>query len=119
MAIKYNTLMTKAFKPLKRFLGENSDKRWPPKVLDILETEYQLLPKDLLRLWYVQCRIRIDKFNIDRIYIYDWLTSQEQNIPINNYHDLSKDYKLLLFKGNVFQDGSVYFEKVGSISSMN
>ncbi len=107
----YKTLLIKAFTLSKSYTGENGDKHWPAKVLDILETKYHLLPKDLLRLWYVQRRIFAGKLNMDYIYIYDWVTSQEQNIPISNYHDLSKNYKLILFKGNIFQDGSVYLEE--------
>jgi len=119
MAKTYKTLLTKVFTPLKRYIGENGDKHWPAKVLDILETKYHLLPKDLLRMWYVKRRIPAGKLNMDYIYIYDWVTSQEQDIPISNYHDLSKNDKLILFKGNIFQDGSVYLEKVRPTSSMN
>ena len=119
MAKIYKTLLTKALTPLKRYMGENGHKHWPAKVLDILETKYHLLPKDLLRLWYVQRKIFAGKLNMDYIYIYDLVTSQELNIPINNYHDLSKNYKLILFKGNIFQDGSVYLEKVRPTSSIN
>jgi len=115
----YKTLLTKAFTPLKRYMGENGDKHWPAKVLDILETKYHLLPKDLLRMWYVKCTIPAGKLNMDYIYIYDCVMSQGQNIPINNYHDLSKNYKLILFKGNIFLDGSVYLEKVRPTGSMN
>jgi hypothetical protein len=119
LAKTYKTLLTQAFTPLKRYIGGNDHKHWPAKVLDILETKYHLLPKDLLRLWYVQRRIFAGKLNLDYIYIYDWVTSQEQNIPISNYHDLSKNYKLILFKGNISQDGSVYLEKVRPPSLMN
>ena len=107
----YKTLLTKAFTPLKRYMGENGDKHWPAKVLDTLETKHHLFPKDLLRLWYIKRRISAGKLNMDCIYIYDWVTSKEQNIPISNYRDLSKNYKLILFKGNIFQDGSVYLEE--------
>ena len=119
MAKTYKTLLTKVFTPLKRYIGENGHKHWPAKVLDILETKYHLLPKDLLRLWYVQRRIFAGKLNMDCIYIYDWMTSQEKNTPISNYHDLSKNHKLILFTGNIFQDGSVYLKKTRPTSSMN
>lgn len=107
----YKTLLTKAFTLSKSYTGENGDKHWPAKVLDILEVKYHLLPKDILRLWYVQRRISAGTLNIDSIYIYDRAMSREQNIPISDYRDLSKNYKLLLFKGNIFQDGSVHLEK--------
>ena len=115
----YKTLLTKAPTLLKSYIGENGGKYWPAKVLDILETKYHLLPKDLLHLWYVQRRISADKFNLDYIYIYDRVRSQEQNIPISNYRDLSKNYELILFKGSIFPDGSVYLERVRPISSIN
>jgi len=115
----YKTLLTKAFTLSKSYIGENGGKYWPAQVLDVLETKYHLLPKDLLHLWYVRHRISTGKLNIDYIYIYDRVRSQEQNIPISNYHDLSKNYELTLFKGSIFPDGSVYLEKVRPISSMN
>jgi len=119
MAKTYKTLLTKVFTPLKRYMGKKGDKHWPAKVLDVLEMKYHLLPKDLVRMWYVQRRVPIGKSNMDHIYVYDWEKSQEQNISISNYHDLSKNYELILFKGNVFQDGAVYLEKVRPTSSMN
>lgn len=115
----YKILLIKAFAPFKRHAGENGNRQWPAKVLDTLETKYHLLPKDMLRLSYVQRKISAGKLNMDYIYIYDRGRSQEQNIPISNYHDLSKNYKLILFKGNIFQDGSVYLVKVRPISLMN
>ena len=115
----YKALLTKALTPFKRYTGENGGKHWPAKVLDALETKYHLLPKDLLHLWYVQRKISAGKLNMDYIYVYDWVKSQEQNISIGNYHDLSKNYELILFKGSIFQDGAVYIEKVRPTSSMN
>ena len=115
----YKTLLTKAFTLSKSYTGENGDKHWPAKVLDALETKYHLLPKDLLHLWYVQRKISAGKLNMDYIYIYDRLRSQEQNTLVSNYHDLSKNYELILFKGAIFQDGSVYLERVRPISSTN
>ena len=79
----YKTLLTKAFTLSKSYTGENGDKHWPAKVLDILETKYHLLPKDILRLWYVQRRISAGTLNIDSIYIYDRAMSRKQNIPIS------------------------------------
>ena len=117
--MKYKTLLTRAFIPLKRLIGEDGDKHWPAKVLDILETKYHLLPKDLLRLWYIQRGIFVGKLNMNYIYIYDWVTSQKQNLLISDYHDLSKNYELILFRGSILQDGSVYLEKVRPASSIN
>jgi len=107
----YRTLLIKAFTPFKRHLGENGEKQWPARVLDTLETKYHLLPKDMRRLWYLQRSISAGNLNTDYIYIYDRMLSQEQNTPISAYRDLSQNYRLLLFKGNVFPDGSVHLER--------
>ena len=110
----YKTLLIKAFTPFKRHPGENGEKQWPARVLDALETKYHLLPKDMLRLWYLQRSISAGNLNTDYIYIYDRVMSQEQKIAISAYRDLSQNYRLLLFKGNVFPDGSVHLEKLYS-----
>jgi len=107
----YRTLLIKAFTPFKRHLGENGGAHWPARVLDTLETKYQLLPKDMLRLGYLQRNISAGNLNTDYIYIYDRMRSQEQNTQISVYRDLSQNYRLLLFKGNVFPDGSVHLER--------
>lgn len=107
----YRTLLVKAFTPFKRHLGKNGGTHWPARVLDTLETKYRLLPKDMLRLGYLQRNISAGNLNTDYIYIYDRMRSQEQNTPISAYRDLSQNYRLLLFKGNVFPDGSVHLER--------
>lgn len=107
----YRTLLIKAFTPFKRHLGENAEKHWPARVLDTLETKYRLLPKDMRRLGYLQRSISAGNLNTDYIYIYDRMLSQEQNTPISAYRDLSQNYRLLLFKGNVFPDGSIHLER--------
>ncbi|UCG10410.1 MAG: hypothetical protein JSW30_00690 [Dehalococcoidia bacterium] len=110
----YKTLLIKAFTPFKRHLGENDGKHWPARVLDTLETKYHLLPKDMRRLWYLQRRISAGNSKTDYIYIYDRMRSQEQNTPISAYRDLSQNHRLLLFKGNVFPNGSVHLERLYS-----
>lgn len=108
------TLLIKAFTPFKRRTDENGAKHWPAKVLDTLETKYHLLPKDLLRLWYLRRSLSDGRVSMDYIYIYDRMMSQEQDIPVRAYHDLVRNHRLLLFKGTIFPDGSVHLEKFGS-----
>jgi hypothetical protein len=104
--------MLNLLKPLKGLRGERKCKHWPTRVLDILETKYHLLPKDLLRLGYIRRRLSAGKFSMDYIYIYDRTTSWEKNLSISSYQDISKNNRLLLFKGNIYPDGSVRLEKV-------
>ncbi len=94
-------------------VGEGRDsRRWPSRVLDVLEARYHLQPGDLLRLGYVRCRLSAGGFPVDCIYIYDRAASREQNLAVSSYRDLSRNRGLLLFKGSIQPDGSVCLEKV-------
>ncbi len=84
-------------------------------MLDTLEIKYHLLPKYMQRLWYLQRRIATGNLNTDYIYIYNWVMSREQYIPVGIYRDSAQDYQLLLFKGNISPYGSVHLEKFNSI----
>jgi len=112
-------LLAHALSPLRRWRGTSEGKSWPARVLDILETRYHLLPRDLLRLGCIRRRLSAGKFAMEYIYIYDRTVSQERNVPIRGYQDLSRNDHLLLFKGNISPDGTVYLEKVSAAGSTN
>lgn len=112
MVQKYKILLDKMYTRLHVILGENGDKHWPAKVLDVLETKYHLLPKDLLRLRYVLRRRSFGRSNIYSIFIYDSASAYERKISIRNYHDLYEYPDLLLYKGDILNDGAVHLAKV-------
>jgi len=112
MVNKFKTGLTKVSTQLHRFMGRHSDKHWPTNVLDILETKYHLLPKDLLRLWYVRCRLISNKSKTDSIFIYDQARATNQNLSIREYNDLYKYPDLLLYKGSIFSSGEVSIEEI-------
>ena len=112
-------LLAHALGPLRRWKRTGDQKSWPARVLDILETRYHLLPRDLLRLGCIRRRLSAGKFTMEYIYIYDRTVSQERNVPIRGYHDLSRNDQLLLFKGNITPDGTVYLERVRAAASTN
>jgi hypothetical protein len=111
-----HALLAHALRPLKQWRSK-ADRTWPARVLDILESRYHLLPRDLLRLGCVRRRLSAGKFTMEYFYIYDRTVSRESNVPVRSYRDLSGNDRLLLFKGFIHPDGSVNLEKVRSAVS--
>ena len=99
---------------LLKIYNSFDDGHWPTNVLDTLETKYQLSPQEMLRLWYMRRRISNGKHPVDSLLIYDWIKSNEKRISVRSSGDLYSDSDLLLFKGNIFGDGSVHLEKVNN-----
>ncbi len=112
MVNKFKTELTKISAQLNRFLARTGDKQWPANVLNILETKYHLLPKDLLRLWYVRRRLISKKSKTDSIFIYDQARASNQHLSIREYNDLYKYPDLLLYKGYIFNSGEVSIEEI-------
>ncbi len=112
MVNKFKAELTKISAQLNRFLARTGNKQWPANVLDMLETKYHLLPKDLLRLWYIRHRIITSKFNAYSIFIYDWVKAYDLNVSIKEYNDLYKYPDLLLYKGYIFSSGEVSIEEI-------
>ena len=97
---------------LSRLLIRNGDHHWPANVLEILETKYNLLPKDLLRLWFIRRRMFSSKLHTDSIFIYDWAKAYDQNISIRRFNDLYKYPELLRYKGYIASTGEVKIEEI-------
>jgi hypothetical protein len=97
---------------LSRIIIKNGNHRWPANVLETLETKYHLLPRDLLRLWYVRRKILSDKVGTDSIFIYDWAKACDSNISVKRYNDLNKHPDLLRYRGRIFNDGKVRIEEI-------
>ena len=108
----FKTGLTKVSTRLSRILIKTGDYHWPANVLEALETKYQLLPKDLLRLWYIRCKMLSNKVKTDSIFIYDWIKAYDANISIKRYDDLNKHPDLLRYKGRILHDGKVRIEEI-------
>ena len=89
-----------------------NDYHWPAYVLSTLEEKYHLTPKEMLRLYYIRRRISSGKYPVDSLFIYDWVRASEKKIAVRSIGDLYSNSDLLLFKGNIFGDGSVRLERV-------
>ena len=90
------------------------NRHWPTRVLDTLEAKYHLCPEDMLRLWYIRRRVSNGKYHGDSLFIYDRLRAREKKISVRSSRDLYNNSDLLLFKGNIFGDGSIYVERVNN-----
>ena len=112
MVKTFKTGLIKVSSRLHRFLGSDNDRHWPARVLETLEAKYHLLPRDLLRLWYVRRRTVSDKLKTESIFIYDWASAYKRNLSIREYNDLHKHPDLLLYKGHILSNGEVRIERI-------
>ncbi len=112
MVNKFKTGLAKVSAKLSRILIKNGDYHWPANVLETLETKYHLLPKDLLRLWYIRRRVFSNKVETDSIFIYDWAKAYDSNISVKRYNDLNKYPALLRYKGRISRNGEVRIEEI-------
>ena len=110
---KSETMLKKVASLLKMSRAVGS-RRWPAYVLSTLESKYQLSPKEMLRLWYIRQRVSNGKHPVDSLLIYDWAKANEKRIPVKSVRDLYNNSELLLFKGNIFGDGSIRLERVNN-----
>jgi len=101
------------FKKNNKFINRH----WPVYVLSELEEKYHLTPKEMWRLWYIRCKISSGKHSVESLLIYDWIRASEKNISVRSSSDLNDNSDLLLFKGTIFRDGSVYLRRVSDYSN--
>ncbi len=113
MKNKSKVMLSKVASLLKRndMFG---NKHWPAYVLSTLEKKYQLSPKEMLRLWYIRRKISNGKHPVDSLLIYDWAQANARRIRVRSSRDLDNNSDLLLFKGNIFGDGSVRIERTNN-----
>ena len=85
--------------------------QWPENVLDYLEKEFHLLPKEMAALQYVERRRSIGRLHAHFIRVCDRVVAQERGISIRGYRDLDKYPELVLFEGYVLEGGLVHLRK--------
>ncbi len=112
MVNKFKMGLTNISARLSRLLIKNGNHHWPANVLETLETKYHLLPKDLLRLWYIRRKVFSNKVKTDSIFIYDWAKAYDSNISVKRYNDLNKYPDLLRYKGRISHNGEVRIEEI-------
>jgi hypothetical protein len=112
MVNKIKKELTRVSTRLSRLLVKNGKHHWPANVLETLETKYNLLPRDLLRLWYIRHRMLSNKARTESIIIYDWEKAYDQNISIRRFKDINKYPELLRYKGFIASNGEVKIEEI-------
>lgn len=106
--VKLNkSLLTELVNQCKTIKGKKDRVQWPERVLDYLERNFYLLPKDLVALRYVWRKGLFGELPTRYIIIYDHERACEHGIVIKGYHDLDNYPDLVLFRGNVFPNGIV------------
>lgn len=108
MAILGESLLSKVVGWSKRSSERNSRVQWPAHVLDYLEKEFRLLPKDMATLRCVSYRESFGRQPARLIRVFDWAAACKQNIIIRSYYDLDRHPEFVLFEGHIFNSGVVY-----------
>ncbi|MFC1899572.1 hypothetical protein ACFLXP_04495 [Chloroflexota bacterium] len=90
---------------------------WPAGVLNQLETQYQLNPDDMLRLGCLRNRISGKKSSTYSLLIYDRLAAHNRQLSVRNVNDIYNTPSLLLYKGNMDENGSIHLVKVSKNES--
>ena len=85
--------------------------QWPENMLDYLEREFHLLPKDMVALRCVRRRGSFGGVPASFVRICDEVRASERGVTVRSYRDLDKYPELVLFEGHVFPGGTVYLEK--------
>jgi len=103
------------FKRASGLLGMNGlfrSESWPAGVLEHLEVKYHLKPEDMLRLGYLRRKISENRHSFYSLFIYDRLAARDRKLLIRDVGDIYNTPELLLYKGNIFGDGSVHLSRV-------
>ena len=91
--------------------GKNGNGKLSGKLLDYLESKYQLLPQDMLSLRTVNSKGSLGNLTAYFIRVYDQETASRNGIYIKTYYDLDKRPNLILYKGYILENDFVYITK--------
>ena len=91
--------------------GRNGNGKLSAKLLDYLESKYQLLPREMLSLRAVRSKGWLGNIPVYFIRIYDREESVRNSIHVKTYHDLDKQPALILYSGYILENDSVYITK--------
>lgn len=91
--------------------GKSGNRKLSGKLLDYLESKYQLLPRDMLSLRAVSYKGLLGNRTACFIRIYDQETSARNGIYIKTYNDLDKRPNLILYSGYIRESDFVYITK--------
>ncbi len=111
MTILVESLLSKVTGWGKRSAESNSRIQWPENMLDYLEKEFRLLPKDMATLRCIGHRESFGRLPARSVRIFDWAAAYKQSIIIKNYRDLDKHPELVQFEGHVSAGGTVYLRR--------
>ena len=90
---------------------KNGNGKLSRRLLDYLESKYQLLPWDMLSLRVVKSKGWLGNRPACFIRIYDRETAARNGIYIKAYYDLDKQPDLILYKGYILENDFVYITK--------
>ena len=91
--------------------GKNLNGKLSGKLLEYLESKYQLLPRDMLSLRAITSHGSLGNLTACFIRVYDQETASRNGICIKTYDDLDKQPNLILFNGYILENDFVFITK--------
>jgi len=98
-------------RPVSRMNGKNGNGKLSAKLLDYLESKYQLLPQDMLSLRVVKSKGSLVNQTAYYIRVYDQDKSARNGAYIKTYNDLDRRPNLILYNGYILENDFVYITK--------
>ena len=106
--------LRKNTRPVSRVNVKNGNRKLSAKLLDYLESKYQLLPEDMLSLRVVSSKGSLGNLPACFIRVYDQAMSASNGIHIGTYNDLDQRPNLILYSGYILENDFVYITKYGT-----
>jgi len=100
-------LRSKARRPVTVTTERNGHGRLPGRLLDYLEREFHLLPRDMLNLRSVEMSGSVYRQPARLVRIYDRLASGGSGVSVRSYTDLDKHSELILYSGYILGNGAI------------
>lgn len=91
--------------------GKNLNGKLSGKLLEYLESKYQLLPRDMLSLRTVYSKGSLGNLRAYFIRVYDQETASRNGIYIRTYNDLDRRPSLILYSGYILENDFVFITK--------
>jgi hypothetical protein len=91
--------------------GKNGNGKLSRKLLDYLESKYQLVPRDMLSLRTVYSKGTLGNLTAYFIRVYDQEAASTNGVDIKTYNDLDKRPSLILYSGYILENDFVFITK--------
>jgi hypothetical protein len=106
--------LNKNTRPVSLVNVKNGNRKVSAKLLDYLESKYQLLPEDMSTLRVVSSNGSLGNLAACFIRVYNQEMSTRNGIHIGTYKDLDQRPNLILYSGYILENDFIYITKYGT-----